>query len=90
MINIYQVSVGTSATLLVTVPPGTTGVVLTNAGSAPVFVGTGTGVTTTNGLGVPPNGVVPVPGFPGSKSVTLYGIVASGSTPLGICVSTTG
>lgn len=90
MITINQVSVGTSATVIATVPPGTTAVVLTNTGTAPVFVGTGSGLTTTNGLGIPPNGVVTIPGFPGSKSVTLYGIVASATAPIGYCFSTTG
>ena len=90
MITINQVSIGASATVIAAVPPGTTAVVLTNTGTAPVFVGTGGGVTTANGLGVPPNGVVTIPGFPGSKGVTLYGIVASGTNPIGYCFSTTG
>lgn len=90
MINTYQVSVGASAVKLLDVPPGPAAVVLTNAGTAAVAIGTTNAVTATNGGVIPVNGTVTIPGFAGSKSIALWAIAAGGTNPVGIFVSATG
>lgn len=89
MITPSQVSVGTSIVKLVDVPSGPCSVVLTNSGTAAVAVGTSsTNTTATNGGVIPVNGTVTLNGYPGSKGITLYGIAAGGTNPVGIFIST--
>lgn len=81
------VTVGGAAVTLAAVPAGPCTVVITNAGTATLYVGAGT-VTAVTGTPVPPSGVVPLPGYAGSSPVTLWGITASGTTTAGVLVST--
>lgn len=85
-----QVSVGTSATLLASVPAGAGGgspaqsgaVLLYPDATTDVFLG-GANVSTTNGLKLKAAGTVPVtvPLFAGD---VLYGIVATGTATVGV------
>lgn len=90
MIVTSQASVGVSAVKLVDVPPGPCTVTLSNTGTVAVSVGTANTVTATNGFAIPPNGVVNIPGNPGSAPVSLWGIAASGTNAVGVLVSSTG
>ena len=72
---VTQVSIGTTATSLLAARPGRFGVVITNTGTTPIFLGIA-GVTVNNGAFLP--GVVGA-----SKTIpvtgAVFGIVASGS-----------
>lgn len=93
-----QASVGTVASLLVTVPAGPSSVVLTNTGAAPVAVGAGTGVAGSNlsgtvatagGALIPAGGSVTLTapsGAASAGSTPLYAIVASGTAPAAVGV----
>lgn len=85
MITPGQVSVGTATTLVGTVPPGVCNITLIG-GPLISYIGAGT-ATTTNGMPLPPNAVVNIAGYPGSKGVTLYGI-GTAATVIGFAVST--
>lgn len=93
MITSGQGTVGATAARLCPIPPGPASLLLSNLGTAsPVYVGPGTGVTTTNGFPVP-SGVVPVviPLYTGSQAGNLYAITASGAANVGwIVTSPTG
>lgn len=80
MINISQVSVGATATLIGTF--GNENVTLT-VGATAVTLGSSTAVTTSNGAPTAANTVVPL----GKVTGSLYGIVASGSAPVGLIVT---
>ena len=86
------VSVAGSAVTLGVVPAGPCTAVITNAGATTLFVGAGPAsggtVSTTSGVPVPASGVVPLPGYPGSSSVTLYGITSGGTVTAGVFIST--
>ncbi len=85
MITSGQGSVSATASRLCPIPPGPASLLLSNAGTAsPVYVGPGTGVTTTNGFPVPAS-VVPVviPVFAGSQGGSLYAVTASGFAYVG-------
>lgn len=90
MIDPYQRSVGTSATLLLNVPGGTSTVIITNAGTAPVYVGGGSTVTTSNGHPIPSNTTVSFVNYTGSSSATFYGISSAVSMPVGVTICTSG
>ena len=74
-----SVSVGTAATLIVTVPGGFNGgVTLNNAGTASVFVG-GSAVTTATGLPIASGATTAVPGGKGTQR-GIYGVAAAALT----------
>ena len=74
-----SVSVGTAATLIVTVPGGYQGgVTLTNTGTASVFIG-GSAVTTATGFPVASNATITVSGAKGTGRA-LYGIATAAFT----------
>lgn len=85
-----QVSVGTSEVPLVLVPSGAGSVTITVAAANTVFVyvGTSTGVTTTNGAPVVGGSAVTIPLYPGSKGTQLYAVASAASTPVGVIIST--
>jgi hypothetical protein len=87
------VSVAGAAVTLGTVPAGPCTVVITNAGTATLYVGAdpaGGSVLTTTGTPVPASGVVTLPGYPGSSPVTLWGITSGGTVPAGVIISSPG
>ncbi len=91
MITGSQGSISTAAKFLCPVPPGPGVLVLSNAGTAsPVYVGMGTGVTTTNGLPVPIGAVTPlvIPLYPANAGGSLYACTASGFAYVGWMLST--
>lgn len=85
-VSLYQgsyvsgsVSVGTNATLVVTVPGGYQGgVLVTNTGTASVYLG-GSAVTSATGFPVASNTSVAVPGAKGTGR-GLYGIATAAMT----------
>lgn len=78
-LTLTQVAVGSTASVIVTVPPGGT---VTLLASAPTTIGTSNAVTTGSGFTLPAN--VPVPftllDESAQPAVTLYGITATSST----------
>lgn len=90
-INCVPGSVPNTAVKLVDVPPGTQAVTITVAAvnSTFVYVGTGSGVTTTSGAPIAGGSTVTIPCYPGSKGTTLYAIGSvAGPTPVGVFLST--
>lgn len=79
MIVTSQATVGGTAVPLALVPPGPSSVTVTNAGTAPLYVGAGTAVTSSDGGPVPAGEAVTLPGFPASSPVRLWGITAGGT-----------
>ena len=72
-----SVSVGTSATLVTTVPSGFVGgVVLQNGGADTVYVG-GASVTDSTGLPVAAGASVTIPASPGVYPASVYAISAT-------------
>jgi len=88
MIVTSQASVAGSAVSLGRVPAGPCTVVITNGGGSALFVGAGTTVTVTSGAPVPASAVVPLPGFPSSSPVQLWGITSGGTVTAGLFIST--
>lgn len=89
MITPTQVSVGTSAVPLVTVPAGVSSVTITVAAANTVFVyvGASSNVTTGNGAPIVGGQTAVIPGYPGSKPTTLYAIASAAATPVGVFIS---
>lgn len=88
MITFEQVSVGTVATLVGTVPPGANTVILTG-GTAAVYLGNGTAVSATNGAVFPGSAVMYIPGSSGSRQSTIYAISSvAGTVSIGFTIST--
>lgn len=89
MISACQFSVGTSEEELLTVPPGTCGLVISVGGSNTAYIGTGSGVTATNGFEIP-GGSQPVslPVAAAGSPVSLYAIASGASTPVSVLLST--
>ena len=88
MIVTSQVTVAGTAVTIGTVPAGASSVVITNAGAATLFVGAGgTAVTAANGAPLPASGVIPLPGFPSSASVKLWGLTSGGTVTAGLFIS---
>ncbi len=85
MIITGQGTAGTSATYLVTVPPGPSAVILAG-GLLGAYYG-GSGVLTANGALLPAGAVVTIPGFASSKGTTLY-VAATANTIVSYTVST--
>ena len=94
MIITSQATVGGTAVPLVLVPPGPSSVTVTNGGTATLYAGAGTSVTSSDGAPVPAGAAVSIPSFPSSSSVRLWGITAGGTVaPIvtaGIFLSTAG
>lgn len=91
MINPIPCSVPATAVKLCDVPPGVGSVTITVAAANTVFVyiGTSSGVTTTNGAAIVGGSSVTIPCYPGSQGTTLYAIgSAAGPTPVGVFIST--
>lgn len=91
MISAGTVAVSSSVakTSFFTVPPGPATLLLANAGTVPVFVGAGTGVTTANGFPVQ-NGVtapVVVPIYAGNPGQTWAAVTATGTSTLSWMIS---
>lgn len=78
-LNLTQVAVGSTATQVVTLPPG--GSVLLVA-SAPTNIGTSNAVTTSSGFVLPANVPIPLTLLDelAQGSLTLWGITATTST----------
>jgi hypothetical protein len=79
MITGNQVTAGTAASTLMVCPPGPAMVVVSNPSSVTVYFGSGTGVTTGNGLPVPAGQTVAFACYQGDKGGTLSVIAASGT-----------
>ena len=88
MIDPYGVSVAGSAVVLAAIPPGPSSVVITNAGTVPLYVGAGTSASTSSGAPVPGPGVVPLAGFATSSGTKLWGITSGGTVTAGVFIST--
>jgi len=89
MIEPLGVSVaGTAPVLLATVPPGPASIVITNGGTAALYVGAGTAATTASGAPVPASGVVPLGQFSSSTATKLWGITSGGTVSAGVFIST--
>jgi hypothetical protein len=69
-----QVAIGTTPTLIA-VPGSSSSMVVTNTGSAAVFLG-GANVTTTTGLSVGNGATVAIP-VAGGQQASLYGVAAA-------------
>jgi hypothetical protein len=85
MIITGQGTAGTSATLLVNIPPGPSATILVGGGVTAYYGGTG--VSTTNGAALPGGAIVSIPGFATSKGGPLY-LAATASTIVSYTVST--
>lgn len=83
-------SIGTSASLLCTVPPGVGSVTISVAAANTVFlyVGGNSGVTTTNGAAVVGGSSVTIHTFPGSTGGQLWAVASGAATPVGVFIST--
>jgi hypothetical protein len=89
-LSFSQVAVTSSEGPLCTVPPGPCTVIITNGSVTAadiVYVGTGSGVSASNGVPVPAGAVVPVPCLQGSPGGVLYAVGVA-STPVGVIIST--
>lgn len=90
MITSGQGTAGAAAVRLLTVPAGPCSLLISNAGTAsPVYVGMGTGVTTTNGFPVPSGALSPtvIPVYAGSAGGVMSVVCASGSASVSWLVS---
>lgn len=87
MIDTRQFTINGTVATMGLVPAGPCSVTITNSGAVALFVGAGTGVTTSSGAPVPAGGVVPLPGFPTSSAVNLWGITAGGTVTAGVFIS---
>lgn len=90
-INCIPGSVPNTAVKLCDVPPGAQSVTITVAAANTtfVYVGTGSGVTTTSGAAIIGGSSVTIPCYSGSKGTTLYAIGSvAGPTPVGVFIST--
>ena len=78
-LTLTQVTVGATASAVVTVPPGGT---VTLLASAPTTIGTSSAVTSSTGFTLPANMPVPFTLLDESAqpAITLYGITATSST----------
>ena len=83
-----QVTVPTSGTAVCTVPPGPGQVIVTNGGTAVIYVGAGSTVSTTSGVPVPSGGVFSFHLYQGSPGGALRAVTSSGSATAGFLVST--
>lgn len=88
MLTPRQVPVGTSATPLINVPGGPCTLVITNAGTATIYFGAGTAVTTSSGHPVPTSQTITLINYVGSAPVALYALTAGGTVPTGVTIST--
>jgi hypothetical protein len=79
MIVTSQATVGGTAVPLVTVPPGPSAVTITNGGTAALYVGAGTTVTSANGAPIPAGAAVTLGGHTASSASKLWGITAGGT-----------
>jgi hypothetical protein len=87
-LSMGQVSVGTGATFICSVPSGLCEVVLTAGTGATVVVGSGTAVTTANGAVLAPDIPTPVGTFPSSTGASLYGVASSSTVTVSYIIST--
>lgn len=85
-----QVIVPAGGTVLCNIPAGPCDVVITNSGTATIYIGAGgTAVTTTGGMPLPSGGFMPFSGYPGSPGAVLRAIAsAGGSATVGFLIST--
>jgi hypothetical protein len=90
MIRPGQVPVGTAPALLLSVPPGPFQVAITNAGTATVYVGSASAVTSLTGAPLASGGAITLADYPGSGGTTLYAATASGSATTGVWLVTPG
>ena len=88
MIDPYGVSVAGSAVTLATIPPGPSSIVITNAGAATLYVGSGTAATVASGAPVPASGVVGFAQYSSSSGTKLWGITGGGTVTAGVFIST--
>jgi hypothetical protein len=88
-ISTGQQAAGGTATTLCHVPAGPCDVVITNGGTAVVYLGivtTGT-VTPSNGMPLPSGGVMSFNGYQGSPGGNLQMVTTVGSATVGVLVS---
>lgn len=78
-LTLTQVAVTSTATQLITIPPGGA---VTLMASAPTTIGTTSSVTTGTGFSLPANVSIPLtlPDELGQSAITLYGITGTTST----------
>jgi hypothetical protein len=79
--SVHQVTVGTAGTTLLTnIPPGPSAVTLSNLNASVLYVGPGTGVSSTTGLPIPASTPTFSLNFPAmSFPQAMYGISSSGT-----------
>lgn len=88
-LNAFQVSVGNTATPLLTVPPGLNSVtIINNQGTNTIALGTSSSVTTSNGAVLPANGSITFPGYTSSTGSTLYAIANTGTNVVSVIMTT--
>lgn len=88
-LSITQQTVTTAEAQLCVVPPGPCTVVITNANTTAadiVYIGTGAGVTASNGAPIPAGQSVPIIGYQGSAGGPIYAIGVA-STAVGVIIS---
>ena len=88
MLDFGEVTVGTVATFLFRVPSGVCNVTLVNSGGTAIYVGNGTAETSSNGIGIPPNGAVSFSAYPASTGSSLYALGAGSPATIGWVIST--
>jgi hypothetical protein len=91
--SVKQVTVGTAGTsLLTTTPAGPCAVTLSNINPATLYVGPGTGVSSTSGFPIPSSTPTFTVNFPAMSSPSsLYAIASSGTAnSVGVVVAAPG
>jgi hypothetical protein len=88
-LTIQRYTVGTAVTLM-SLPPGVSSATLLNSGTAVIYVGTGSTVSTTTGLPLAASASMQYTGYPASAPATLCAIAASGSATAALAISMPG
>jgi hypothetical protein len=88
MLATGQVVIPSGGTVLCVVPPGPCDVVISNLGTATIYVGAGATVAATSGAPVPSGGILPFNGYQGSPGAILRAVTAAGSATAGFLIST--
>lgn len=83
-----QVEVASGGTILAIVPPGPGNTIISNGGTAVVYIAVGATVTATTGVPLPSGGVMSWLNYQGSPGGTLRAVAASGSASVGFVLST--
>jgi hypothetical protein len=92
--SVHQVTVGTAGTSLLTnLPPGPAAVTLSNINNSTLYIGPGTGVSSTAGFPIPASTPSFTLNFPAMAfpQAALYGISSAGTTnTVGVSLTSAG